>query len=206
MHSAGDTVALEILIEAARGGSREARGQLFQRYGAYLRLLARATLGRRLRAKVDASDVVQETLLAAHEDFGGFRGGTERELAGWLRRVLSRKVSEQVRRFARNQGRDVGRERSMDGAVDSSSNALRGVLAGSGTTPSGCAERRELGVVLTDALDELEPDHREVIVLRNLEALDWREVGERMGRTPDAARMLWARAVTRLRPRAEGLR
>jgi RNA polymerase sigma-70 factor (ECF subfamily) len=192
-------------IEAARGGDRDARGLLFERYRAYLRLVARASLGRRLRAKADASDVVQSALLAADAGFSGFRGRSERELAAWLRAVLAHEVVRLARRFVRNRGRDVARERSLDDVTDASS-APESLAARSASTPSRRASRREAGVVLTEALDRLDPDHREVLLLRDVEGLDWAEVGRRLGRSPDAARMLWARALTKLRPQVEGLR
>jgi RNA polymerase sigma-70 factor (ECF subfamily) len=74
------------------------------------------------------------------------------------------------------------------------------VLATNGTSPSGSAERRDLGVVLSDALAQLGEDQREVIVLFHLEGLGWDEVARRMGRTPGAVRKLWARALKQLRP------
>jgi RNA polymerase sigma-70 factor (ECF subfamily) len=60
-----------------------------------------------------------------------------------------------------------------------------------------------MSVILADALAELSDDYREVIVLHNLEELDWPEVARRMNRTPSAARMLWARALKQLRPLLE---
>ena len=80
------------------------------------------------------------------------------------------------------------------------SQALAQVLADKDTSPSASAARRDLGVVLSDALAELSEDHREVIVLHHLEGLDWDEVARRMARTAGAVRMLWTRALKQLRP------
>ncbi len=74
------------------------------------------------------------------------------------------------------------------------------VLATDGTSPSSSVARRDLGVVLSDALARLEEDLREVIVLHHLEGLGWDEVARRMERTPNAVRKLWARALSQLRP------
>lgn len=193
----------EALIRAAREGSKGARDDLFGRYRNYLCLIARITLDRRLHAKLDASDLVQEALLKVHQGFDRFQGGTEAELVAWLRRILSRTLIDVQRRYERNEARDVGRERSLDAAVERSSQALRNLIPGTGTTPSADAERRELSVVFADALAELELDHREIIVLRNLEDLDWDEIARRMDRSKDAARMLWTRALACLRPLIE---
>jgi RNA polymerase sigma-70 factor (ECF subfamily) len=77
------------------------------------------------------------------------------------------------------------------------------LLAGPGPSASASAQRRELGVVLADALAALSDDHREVLVLRSLQERDWDDVARRMGRTTGAVRMLWARALRQLRPLIE---
>ena len=193
----------EALIRAAKAGSGSARDDLFGRYRNYLCLIARITLSRKLHAKLDASDLAQEALLKVHQGFDRFQGATEPELVAWLRQILSRTLIDVQRRYERNEGREVARERSLDAAVERSSNALGNLIPGHQTSPSRRAERRELSVVFADALAALEPDHREIVVLRNLEDQEWDEIARRMNRSKDAARMLWARALARLRPLIE---
>ena len=65
-----------------------------ERYRAYLHLLARLQLDPRLQSKLDASDVVQQTLVKAHNGRGQFRGQTDAELAGWLRRILANTLTD----------------------------------------------------------------------------------------------------------------
>src|SRR5207248_1138077 len=84
------------LIARCRRGDPQARERLFEVYRPYLQLLAQGQLGRHLRAKCDASDLVQQTLLEAHRDFGGFQGAHEAELLAWLRRVLEGLSAEEV--------------------------------------------------------------------------------------------------------------
>ena len=191
------------LLRRARAGDRSELGEFLDGYRNYLRLLVRSAIPRRLRGKVDASGVVQETLLKAHERFDQFRGTSEAEFVAWLRRIAARNVEDAARRFVGNAGRDVAREKALDGELDRSSTALANFLAGGEGSPSALAQRRELSVVVADALSALEPDHREVIVLRNLEDLEWGEIAERMGRSRGAVRMLWARALPRLKPLLE---
>jgi RNA polymerase sigma-70 factor (ECF subfamily) len=173
--------------------------RLLDAYRNYLRLLARTSLHGSKGAGADPSDLAQETLLRAHQRFGQFRGSTEGELAAWLRRILCRVLADSVRRRT-GRGGHLPHEKSLDAQVDSSSFALHKLIPSKGTSPSLAAQRRELGVLVADALAELSPDHREVIVLRHFEERDWKEVGRRMGRSADAVRMLWARALERLRP------
>ncbi len=79
----------ETLITEARNGSDRALGQLLELYRSYLMLLARVQVGQSLQSKVDPSDLVQETYLQAQRHFGGFRGASEAELMGWLRKIMA---------------------------------------------------------------------------------------------------------------------
>jgi RNA polymerase sigma-70 factor (ECF subfamily) len=97
----------------------------------------------------------------------------------------------------------VSREQSLDELFQPSSDLLSALIASNGHSPSHSAQRRELGVVLADALAELSADYREVIVLRTLEGRGWDEVARAMGRSADAVRVLWARALKKLRPLIE---
>src|SRR5262249_10738684 len=150
------------LIERARRDEPGAIDRLLEAYRHYLRLLARTGLDDSLRGKADPSDLVQEALLKAHRHFADFRGGTEAELTAWLRQILARSLADLVRRFRTAEARRVGRERSLEELLDHSSHALGRLLAAEGPSPSHAAERRELSVVLADALEELGGDYREV--------------------------------------------
>lgn len=191
------------LIERARDGERTAREQLLESFRNYLRLLAYTGLGEVLRDKADPSDLVQETLLKAHANFLHFRGRNEAELAGWLRQILARNLIDLGRRYRATEARQVARERSLEELLDQSSLALGKLIAVGGGSPSDHAQKRELCVVLADALADLSDDHRQVIMLRSLEERSWEDVAERMGRTSGAVRILWARALTHLRPLIE---
>jgi RNA polymerase sigma-70 factor (ECF subfamily) len=92
-----ETAPPEELLARARAGGPQALGPLLERYRPYLTVLARVQLGRRLRGKTDAADLVQETFLEAHRDFAGFRGATANEFQAWLRTVLARNLANTVR-------------------------------------------------------------------------------------------------------------
>src|SRR6266446_4988842 len=114
----------EQLLRQAKAGEAPALGRLLERYRAYLRLLARVQIGRRLQGKVDASDVVQEACLGAYRDFPQFRGSTEKELLGWLRGILASLLANLVRHYQGTKARDVRLERQLALELDQSSQAL----------------------------------------------------------------------------------
>src|SRR5947209_15179530 len=109
------------LLLQARQGADAARGALLEAYRAYLDLLARVQIGQRLQGKVDASDIVQETFLEAHRNFGRFRGASEGEFVCWLRQILAANLADLLRRYLGTQGRDVRLEREIQDAFDRSS-------------------------------------------------------------------------------------
>jgi RNA polymerase sigma-70 factor, ECF subfamily len=192
------TEPAQLLCDAQRG-SESAKGELLENYRAYLELLARVELGRRLQTKVDAGDVVQETFLEAHRNFGLFRGGSEAEFTGWLRSILSGRIANLVRHYLGTQGRDLRREQGLNIDLNHSSRAIdRGFFALQ-STPSQHVSQREQGVMLAEALTRLPPDYREVVILRHFEDLSFPEVAKRMSRSVDSVQKLWVRALANLR-------
>ena len=181
----------------------DVQGRRLEAFREYLRLLARLQLDPVLRGKLDPSDLVQQTLLEAHQARDQLRGQTDEEMAGWLRQILARNLADLARRYRAVGTRAVAREHSLEDLFPASSRALQALLAPNGHSPSESAQRREMGVVLADALAELTADYREVVVLRTLEGRSWDDVAQMMGRSADAVRVLWARALKKLRPLIE---
>src|SRR5262245_23742801 len=190
------------LLAEARQGRGESLGNLLELYRNYLALLARTQIDLHVQGRVDASDLVQETFLDACRDFRQFRGTSEAEWVAWLRQVLiynlARVVQTQVVAQKRSTRREVSLERHLE-ALDRSSGRVEAALVGRHSSPSGPARRRERAALVADHLARLAADHREVIVLRNLEGLPFAEVARRMGRSAGAVRVLWVRAVDQLR-------
>lgn len=189
----------EQLLRLAKAGNGAGLGQLLELYRGYLGLLARLQVNRRLQARVDASDLVQETFLKAHRHFGQFRGTTEEELVVWLRQILATTLANLVRHHYGTQRRDLRLERELAAELDQSSQALDQRLEAQGSSPSQRIARREQAVVLADMLGRLPEDYREVVILRHLEGLSFTQVARRMGRTVDSVKKLWARALAQLR-------
>jgi RNA polymerase sigma-70 factor (ECF subfamily) len=195
----GDASDLDRLFRRARAGDDTALGQLLELYRNYLDLLARYQIGRRLQRKVDASDLIQETFLEAYRDFPRFRGTTEAELVSWLRRILASNLANLVDRYCGTQRRDVRLEQELADELDQSSRAAGWGLVAAQSSPSHQAARREQAVILADALAQLPEDYSQVLVLRHLEELSFPEVANRMGRSVNSVKNLWARALARLR-------
>jgi RNA polymerase sigma-70 factor (ECF subfamily) len=187
------------LIRAARDGQTEVLENLLEWYRDHLRVLARRALDSAIQSKTDSSDLVQETLIKAYENFPQFRGETEGELVSWLHRILAYNVADHIRRFRIGASRTVTRERSLDEILGQTTKIGRSLMADSQASPIRQAEDQEVRVRLVAALAQLRPDHRQVIVLRSLQDLDWKQVGRHLHRSAEAARLLWNRAIENLR-------
>lgn len=187
----------EELLCDARCGDGPCLGRLLDGYRNYLAMLARCRVDPRLRGKLDASDLVQETYVEALQSFRGFHGHTEGELVVWLRQILASRLAAASRRYLGTRARDVRLEHRLAEAFDRSSMAADRLVL-SQTSPSGHLARHERAVLLADALAELPEDYREVILLRHMEGLPFRDVAGQMGRSQSSVRQLWVRALAAL--------
>jgi RNA polymerase sigma-70 factor (ECF subfamily) len=188
---------LEQDLRAARGGSRDAIGQLLEAYRPYLLDVAQRELAEELRAKVGVSDLLQETYLEAYQAFPAFRGRTDAELRAWLQRILVNNATNLSHRFRSTAKRRLDLEHSLDGGPRGPGLAAE-LSAGDGT-PGSQAIAHEEDRILEEALARLPEDYRRVILLHHRESLDFAEVSRRLGRSEAATRKLWARAVERWR-------
>src|SRR3954471_24669989 len=127
-----------------------------ERFRSYLLLLARIKLDRKVRGKLDASDVVQQTLLEAHQALESFRGDDTAAQAAWLRQILARNLANAVRDLTRAK-RDVRKERAFQADLDTSSSQLEGWLAAEQSSPSQKMEHHERALQLAEAVAQL-PD------------------------------------------------
>jgi RNA polymerase sigma-70 factor (ECF subfamily) len=193
------------LLHQAKAGDDPALGRLLELYRAYLSVLARVQIGRRLQGKVDASDLVQEAFLGAYRDFAQFRGTTENEFLGWLRQILASLLANLVRHYQGTQRRDVRLERQLAIELEQSSQALDRGLVAPQSSPSQQAMCREQSVLLAEALGRLPDEWRELLILRHLEGVSFPEVARRLGRSVDSAKKLWPRALASLRQLLEGV-
>jgi RNA polymerase sigma-70 factor, ECF subfamily len=200
--SDGQSVRFSALIENARRGDAECRDRLFALCRSYLGFVARSQVETWLRRKVDASDLVQETMLEACRDFDRFGGHTEQEWLAWLRKILAHNAADFVRHYRGTAKRAAGREVAFRDPADS---AAPGVPEPAAMQPTPSQEFLQFDTELrvTAALADLPPDYQEVIMLRNLQRLPFNEVAERMERSRPAVQMLWMRAIRSLQAALE---
>ncbi len=177
--------------------TNNSRKQPLEQYRSYLLLLARMQLDPQPRSKVDASDVVQQTLLEAHQQQEQFSGDNA-ELAGWLRKALANNIRDALRGM-RRQKRDVTRERSLEEAVDESSARLAGCLWTDQSSPSHQAIRQEDLLRLADALLELPDGQREAVMLHHLQGWTIGDVAKHLNKTDAAVAGLLHRGLRQLR-------
>jgi RNA polymerase sigma-70 factor (ECF subfamily) len=184
------------LLAAAEAGDAEAIGQLLELFRTYLTVIAGQEIPPQLQPKVNPSDVVQDTFLEATRVFSRFKGTEQQELRAWLRGILLNKLRDLHKHYFEGRNREVEREQSLDDST--AGHALRRALAGSDPTPSGQAVRNEQMQELREALLRLPEEYRFVLTARNWEGLSFAEIGRRLQRSEDAARMLHLRALARL--------
>ncbi len=181
----------------------ESRSSELESYRSYLRLLAGLRLDPRIRPKIDPSDLVQLTLLKAHEASGRCSFAEEAQRAAWLRQILARTMADEVRRYTRDK-RDAGMERSLVAGLDESSVRLEAWLADDRSSPSQQAIRHEQLLALAEALDALPEDQRQVVELHHLSGCSVAEVAIRLDRSKASVAGLLRRGLKTLRERLTG--
>lgn len=175
------------------------RTQWLMRYQPWLQYLARREIDSRFLGKYSASDAVQQTLLEAWKNWDQFRGTEDSQRLAWLRKILAHQLAYLARHFAGTKKRDVKREVSIEQSMTSSSDRLAAILPADDASPSLVAQRNEQTLELAAVLQQLPDDYRQVIELRHIDQLSHPEIAKQMNRSEAAVRMLWVRALARLR-------
>ena len=186
-----------VLLRRAREGSREALDGLLGDCGERLLAFIRLRLGPSLRGHLESGDILQVTLMRAFQHLDQFEGESRKSLVGWLAGIAQNAIRDEVDYFHR-QRRDADRtvhlgEKEEVMVAEVRSEVSRLIL-------------KEDTARLERALESLDPVQREVILLRKYEELSFREIAERLGRSPDACRMLLARALTTLTERVRAVK
>ena len=176
------------LLREAKAGSPEALNQLYERCSGRLLAFIRLRLGRDLRSRLESRDILQASLIKSLEHLDDLQGTETRSLMAWLARIAEHEIRDRAdfhHRERRDAARDVPLEDSAPIKALTRSALSRIIL-------NEDAQRLE------EAIESLSPSHRDVILLRKFEELSFAEIGARLGKSEDAARMLLARAMTAL--------
>jgi len=188
----------EELLRRCVAGEGRARQQLLSCHHDRLRQMVAVRLDRRLLARLDPSDIVQEVLLEAHQKLDGYLRERPLPFYPWLHRLASERLALAHRKH-RTRGRDVGRESRAFALPDDSAWLLAGQLVAKDPTPGHAAMREESRRQVREGLEQLEPVECEILAMRYLEGLSFPEIAAILGIREGAAKMRHLRAMTRMR-------
>jgi RNA polymerase sigma-70 factor, ECF subfamily len=187
------------LLLLAKKGERQAVGQLLEHFRSYLKLIASHEIGSKLGAKLDASDVVQDTFLDAHRYFENFQGESVTQFTAWLRTVMAGVMANTMRRYLGTKARDIRLEKQLAADLDNSAAMLSELLVASISSPSQNIMRDEQTLQLAQAMSNLSSDYQSVLTLRHIEGLTFPQIASRLNRSVDSVEKLWLRAIVQLR-------
>ena len=187
------------LVRLAQEGDQKALNELFGRYYPRVRRIASMRLGRQLRRHLDSDDIAQRTFIGAVRAFDNFEMRNERSLIHWLGKIAEHQIRDAAD-FHHAQKRDSRRDVALAAVRDAQeSGEIVYEPIETGPQPLEDLVQHENAEAVLEALGDLRPRYREVIIVRQFEGSDWATVADVVGvASPDAARMLYARAVTEL--------
>ena len=191
-----------VLAAAKRDGVSEHMqlfGDLLESYRSYLNRLVANRLQGALARRLDPSDIVQETMLAAHRDFNAFRGSSTAELAAWLKKILLNKLSSNVSRHYKLK-RDIRRDVSIEQPSCEGSNRVSPKqLVARTPSPSATVDKQEKWSAIENALERLPRRYAEIVRLRDYARASYQEIALQLEISANTARSLHVRAIGRLR-------
>ena len=194
------TITQELLADVGQG-KPEAVNRLLERHRTALRKLVQLRLDRKIARRVDASDVVQDVLLEANQRLKEYLADPRMPFHLWLRHLAKDRMIDMHRRHRGAQRRSLDRERSLTSPQfgDQSSFDLATQLEASELTPAAASIRHELEQRFLIALDQLDEDDRDILLMRHFEHLGNSEAAEALGLSAAAAGMRHLRALRKLR-------
>ena len=188
----------QTLIQEALLGNRDAIGQLLDRHRPYLKMLTLRVLDGQLNARVDDSDLVQQTWLAAFRDFDNFEGNDEAQFVAWLRKIHEHNITDTMRIHIGAEKRSIIKEQS-GGEGESGYPHLTTL------SPSQRVMQAEEAVKLAEAMSTIPEDQQEAVRLRHLEGRSLAELATHFDRSETAVASLLKRGLANLRQRLKKL-
>ena len=186
------------LVALAQGGDNSALDQLCKVYAERVQRIVRFRMGTELRGKLESMDLVQDAFLAAVKNLGNFEYRDEGDFLRWMSKIAENRIRDNLKRLHADK-RDIRREVPIDHRVPATGdNCPRMPEPIRTTTPSVIISLSEELDKLENAMNLLKPQYREVIVLSQIEGLSLKKIGDKLGKSDDAVRMLVARAMASL--------
>ena len=196
MRKTGDKT--QQLVILAKGGDESALERLYRVYGERVRWMVRFRMGKALRSRLESMDLVQDVLIHAFSRLGDFTYRNEGDFVRWLSKITQNAIHDNLDRLhaAKRDIRKEHRFSSRNSATDGMFAKARDNL--NATTPSVIMSKREDLARLEKAIDKLKPDYRDIVVMSKIEGLSYKQIGRRLGKSPDAVRMLMPSAMAEL--------
>ena len=186
------------LVTLAKHGDKSALNQLYRAYVERVRWMVRFNMSKELRARLESMDLVQDALVHALKGLGDFTYKNEGDFVRWLSKIAQNALRDNLDKLHADK-RNVRKELPLDGYRSTTNSGFVGSPGPIDiTTPSMIMSRREDLAKLEKAIDMVKPEYREVIVLTKIEGLSYREIGNRLCKSPDAVRMLVPSAMAEL--------
>lgn len=193
------------LVVLARGGDNSAQDRLCRIYGERVRRIVRFRMGTEIRSKLESMDLVQDALMCALRDLGDFTYRNEGDFLRWLTKIAENRLRDNIDKLHADK-RNIHREIRLDDKEQTPGEVfVRNAVPIKATTPSVIMSRKEDLDKLERAIDKLKPEYREVIILAKIEELSYSQIGERLGKSIGAVKMLVSRAIMALAIAFEGV-
>ncbi len=186
------------LVTMAQNGDEAALDRLCKVYNERVLRIVRMRMGPELRTKMQSMDLVQDAFISALRSMENFTYRNEGDFLRWISKVAENRIRDNFDKIHANK-RDARKEIPLNSNSSSTQDTFIGISGPvDNTTPSLIMSKREDLNKLEKAMEQLKPEYREVITLTKIEGLTYKEAAEKMGKGPDAVRMLLSRAITAL--------
>ena len=186
------------LVARAKGGNEPALEQLCSVYGERIRRIIRLRMGKELRSRLESMDMVQDVLMCALRDLEDFTYTSEGDFMRWLGQITENRIRDNLDKLHADK-RDIRKEIPLqDAAATSNDDHARVFEPARNTTPSVILSKKEELDKLEKAIDKLKPEYKEVIIWAKIDGLSYKEIGNRLGKSADAAGHLLLRAMVSL--------
>jgi len=193
------------LVVLAQGGDNSAQGRLCRAYGERVRRIVRLRMGAELRSQLESMDLVQDALMCGLRDLGDFTYRNEGDFLRWLTKIAENRLRDNLDKLHADK-RDIRREIRLDDGERTTGGVFVGTAGPiDAITPSVIMSRKEDLDKLEKAIDQLRPEYREVIMLAKIEELSYSQIGDRLGKSTGAVKMLVSRARMALASAFEGI-